>query len=75
MTEILAMNEVAVYRGGKEPVLQIDSFAMKQGELAALVAPAIGCSFPHALAFPWAVLAVAFQSLQGAEPMRHPFDS
>ena len=39
MTEILAMNEVAVYRGGKEPVLQIDSFAMKQGELAALVGP------------------------------------
>ena len=39
MTEILALNEVAVYRGGKEPVLQIDSFAMKRGEMAALVGP------------------------------------
>ena len=39
MTEILALNEVAVYRGGKEPALQIDSFAMKRGEMAALVGP------------------------------------
>lgn len=39
MTEILTMNEVAVYREGSEPVLQIGSFTMQRGELVALVGP------------------------------------
>ncbi len=39
MTEILSLQDVSVYRGGRQRILNIQSLSVRRGELVALVGP------------------------------------